>query len=151
MDPANAADALNRLHVGTWAGEVGVHVLSATRDEVTATIAIQPKHHQPYGIVHGGVYSSVIESLASIGAGLDAMTKGKRIVGLENTTSFVRAAREGTLHAVATPITRGRQSQLWEVTIRNEERAVVATGRVRLMLLEPEAEVAGGTLTLKSG
>lgn len=131
------------MHQGTFAGELGLVVTSATRDEVTATFEIGPRHRQPQGIVHGGVYATVIESLASVGAALDAMTKGKNVVGLENHTSFVRAARDGTLHAVARPITRGRRSQLWEVVIRNEAQAIVATGRVRLLALEPEAEVAG--------
>ena len=148
MESLEAAVALNKLHEGTWAEEAGLVVTSATRDEVRATITVQPKHRQPYGIVHGGVYSSIVESMASVGSGLDAMTKGKRIVGLENNTSFVRAVREGTLHAIGTPITRGRRSQLWEVTIRNDENAVVATGRVRLLLLDPETPIAGGPLAL---
>jgi uncharacterized protein (TIGR00369 family) len=140
------SSTLNRLHEGTWANVVGLVLLEATRDEVTATITVRPEHRQPQGIVHGGVYASIIESLASVGAALDAMPKGKNIVGLENSTSFVRAVREGTLHATALPITRGRRTQLWDVTIRNEQTEVVATGRVRLLLLDPDAEVAGAVL-----
>jgi len=74
---------------------MGLRVLSATRDEVVAELEVRSSHLQPHGIVHGGVYSSVIESLASIGAALDAMRHSKTVVGLENHTSFVRAVREG--------------------------------------------------------
>ncbi len=142
----DAAAAINTMHVGTWAGELGLVVTSATRDGVAATVAVQPRHRQPHGIVHGGVYATIVESLASIGAALDAMTKGKTVVGLENHTSFVRAVREGDLHAVATPLTRGRRSQLWEVVIRNDAGAIAATGRVRLLALDPDAQVAGSEL-----
>lgn len=130
-------DAINQLHVGTWAGEVGLSVVTATRDEVVATIPVGTKHHQPMGIIHGGVYASVIETVASIGAAIDAVAQGKAVVGLENQTSFVRATRSGTLTARATPITRGRRTQLWEVTIRDDAGAIAATGRVRLLVVDP--------------
>ena len=133
------ANDINMMHRGTFAGEVGIVTTSASRDGVTATVQVRPNHRQPAGIVHGGVYSTIVETLASIGAALDAMTSGKSVVGLENHTTFVRATREGTLHAEATPITRGRRSQVWEVTIKNDEAAIVATGRVRLLVVEPDS------------
>lgn len=146
MESFDAAPVINQMHDKTWAREVGIVVTSATRDAVEATVAIEPKHRQPQGIVHGGVYGAVVESLASVGAALDAMTHGKNVVGLENHTTFVRAVREGTLHAHATPITRGRRTQAWEVTIRNDAGAIAATGRVRLLVLDPDAAVAGAEL-----
>ena len=143
--PLDASD-INLMHRGTFAGEVGIVAVSASRDGVAATVEVRASHKQPQGIVHGGVYTTIVETLASIGAALDAMTAGKNVVGLENHTSFVRAVREGTLHAEALPITRGRRSQLWEATIRNDEGAIVATGRVRLLVLEPDAPVGGTAL-----
>lgn len=145
----NAADAVNAMHAGTWAGAMGLRVLSATRDEVVAELEVRSSHLQPHGIVHGGVYSSVIESLASIGAALDAMRHSKTVVGLENHTSFVRAVREGLLRGTARPLTRGRRSQAWEVTLVDATGALVATGRVRLLVLEPDASVAGAEIGAK--
>lgn len=148
MDPLEVAARINAMHEGTLAGELGLVVTSASRDEVRATLAVQSKHHQPYGIVHGGVYASVVESVASIGAGVDVFPQGKGVVGLENHTSFVRAVREGTLVIVATPLTRGRRSQLWEATIRDEGGALVATGRVRLLVVDAETDLAGKKVDL---
>lgn len=148
MDPLEVAARIDAMHEGTFAGELGLVVTSASRDEVRATLVIASKHHQPYGIVHGGVYASVIESVASIGAGVDVFPKGKGVVGLENHTSFVRAVREGTLVIVATPLTRGRRSQLWEATVRDEAGALVATGRVRLLVVDPETDLAGKKVDL---
>jgi 1,4-dihydroxy-2-naphthoyl-CoA hydrolase len=149
--PPDAAPFINEMHAGTWAGGLGLHVLTATRDQVVAELEVGPTHLQPQGIVHGGVHASVIESLCSVGAALDAMTHGRTVVGLENTTSFVHAARAGTLRAVATPITRGRRTQVWETTIRGPDGKIVATGRVRLLVLEPDAQVSGAKLASKMG
>ena len=142
----NAADAINQMHVGTWAATLGLKLLHATRDEVVGELEIRPDHRQPHGIVHGGVYASVIESLASIGAALDALTHGRTAVGLENHTTFVRAVRDGVLRGTARPLTRGRRTQAWEVSLTTTAGQLVATGRVRLLVLEPESTVAGAAL-----
>jgi uncharacterized protein (TIGR00369 family) len=146
LSAPNVADSINGMHQGTWAGSSGIHVVEATRDQVIAEIAIAPHHRQPHGIVHGGVYATIVETLASVGAAIDAASHGKTVVGLENSTSFIRAVREGVLRAVAKPLTRGRRSQAWEVTIVDAAGALVATGRVRLLVLEPEAAVAGAAI-----
>jgi uncharacterized protein (TIGR00369 family) len=123
--------------------------LRATRDEVLAEWTVAPQHLQAYGIVHGGVYSGVIETLASVGAALDAMPRGQSVVGLENHTSFLRAVREGTLRALARPLARGRRTQLWEVAVSDETTKPVAVGRVRLLCLDPDTRLAGEEVTLK--
>lgn len=149
MDEPNAASAINAMHAGTYAGSVGVVVESASRSRVIATVTIEPRHLQPQGIVHGGVHASIVETVASIGAALDAMTHTRNVVGLENHTSFVRAVRGGVLRATATPITRGRRTQAWDVIIHNEAEQTVATGRVRFLVLEEDAEVRGAKLETK--
>ncbi len=121
-----------------WVKEMGIVILTATPDEVTCELEVGEKHHQGYGIVHGGVHSGVIETLASIGAALVAMPRGQRVVGLENSTSFIRAVRSGRLHGNARPVTRGRTSQVWEAWIRDEKDQLVAQGRVRLLCIDEE-------------
>jgi uncharacterized protein (TIGR00369 family) len=78
------------------------------------------------------------------------MAQGKSVVGMENHTSFLRAVREGTLRAMARPILRGRRSQLWEGSVQDEQGRLVATGRVRLLVLEPEAAIAGERVGVKA-
>ncbi len=119
-----------------WVKEMGIVILSATPDEVTCEWEVTQKHHQGYGIVHGGVHCGVIETLASVGAAVVAHPRGQRVVGLENNTSFIRAVRSGKLHAVARPVTRGRSSQVWEVWIRDAQEQLVAQGRVRLLCVD---------------
>ena len=132
--PEDAAEAMNRLP--GWVREMGITILTASADEVTCEWEVSEKHHQGYGIVHGGVHCGVIETLASIGAALVARPRGQRVVGLENSTSFIRAVRSGKLRGSARPVTRGRTSQVWEAWIRDEQDQLVAQGRVRLLCLD---------------
>ena len=129
---------------GGWPELMGITITKASADEVRAELTVGPQHLQPYGVVHGGVHCGLIETLASVGAALFALPRGQSVVGLENSTSFVRAVREGAkLHAVSTPITRGRTTQVWEATIFDDEDRIVAAGRVRLLCLDQDRPLAG--------
>jgi len=132
-----------------WDQVLGLRIVHASRDEVVAEYEVGPRHHQPYGIVHGGVHCSAVESVCSMGAGIDAMASGRSVVGLENHTSFVRAVRSGKITIRATPVTRGRRSQLWDAVARDEQGRIVSTGRVRLICLEPGSELAGEAVGVK--
>lgn len=148
VDPAEAAAFLNSNR-DPWSRAMNIQYTHVSRDEVRAEIAVNESHAQGYGIVHGGVHSGIIETLASVGAAVDQMAAGRSVVGLENHTSFIRAVRGGTLRATAKPITRGKRSQLWEATILDADGKTVATGRVRLLCLEPGSELAGEKASAK--
>jgi uncharacterized protein (TIGR00369 family) len=121
----------------------------ATADEVVVEWEVSARHLQPHGIVHGGVYSGVIETIASVGAAIHAGSVGRSVVGLENHTSFLHAVREGRLRAAARPLTLGRRTHVWEASVTDATGRVVATGRVRLLCLEPGAWLAGQTVGSK--
>lgn len=142
------SEQLNAAAEG-WVGAMGLRFSVATADEVRCSFTVDRQHLQGYGIVHGGVHCGVIETLASVGAAMAAAPRGQAVVGLENSTSFIRAVRAGgTLHAEATPITRGRRTQVWEGRITDGEGRLVATGRVRLMCFARSEGIAGGEATV---
>ena len=122
---------------------MSLRYLQATADEVVMEYEVGPQHLQPYGIVHGGVHCAVIESVCSTGASLAAQARGQSVVGVENHTSFIHAVRQGRLTARAVPLTRGRRTQVWEAHVTDATGRLVATGRVRLLCLEPGSELAG--------
>lgn len=130
---------LNRQTDG-WGHAMGLRFTAATPELVEVEWTVGKEHLQPYGLVHGGVHCGVIETVCSIGAGLAAGERGAGgVVGLENHTSFIRAVRIGVLlKARATPITRGKTTQVWEAEIRDPEGHIVATGRVRLLAVKPD-------------
>ena len=110
---------------------LGVEITSATGDEVRATVTVRPELLQPHGLLHGGVLCSVVETVGSV-AGAAWFGDRGHVVGTANHTNFLRAVREGTLTAVATPIHRGRSQQLWSVDIRDEQERLVAKGELRV-------------------
>jgi len=133
--------------LGGWSAAMGLHFVRATADEVVAELQIGPNHKQAYGIVHGGVHSGVIETIASVGAALFALPQGQSVVGLENHTSFLLAVREGKLRARALPLMRGRRTQVWEAKVKDDADRIVATGRVRFIALEADTSLAGQVVT----
>jgi uncharacterized protein (TIGR00369 family) len=100
---------------------------------VTGSVAADARHHQPWGLVHGGLYTTVIESFATTGAFEAVKDQGMQAVGVSNHTDFIRPHREGRLDVIAAPIHQGRTQQLWQVELRRpEDHKLVARGQVRL-------------------
>ena len=79
---------------------------------------------------------------------MHAATQGASVVGLENHTSFLHAVREGVLRTVATPVERGRRTQLWEAHVYDARDRIVASGRLRMFVLPGQAVLAGETLSV---
>lgn len=133
------ASALGALtEDGFGSGTVGLVWDAISWDRATAHLDVDARHHQPHGIVHGGVWCSLVESLASVAGAVRAAASGHIVVGVSNATDFLRAHRHGRVSAVATPIHVGRTQQLWQVEIsRTSDGKVVARGQVRLHNLDP--------------
>ena len=133
-------------NLGGWNTAMGLRFTKVTTDECIGELLVADHHLQPYGIVHGGVHTGIIEAACSTGAAVVAFARGQSVVGLENATSFITAVRAGTLRVTATPVTRGRRTQVWQATVTNEEGRTCATGRVRLICLDQGSELAGNKL-----
>ncbi len=140
--PKDFSDQLNGM-LGGWNTAMGLKWIKATTEECIGELVVGPQHLQPYGIVHGGVHCGIIEAACSTGAAVVAGQRAQSIVGLENSTSFITAVRGGTLRVTATPVTRGRKTQVWQAVVTNDEGRTCATGRVRLLALEAGADLAG--------
>jgi 1,4-dihydroxy-2-naphthoyl-CoA hydrolase len=105
---------------------------------VTGSVAADERHHQPWGLVHGGLYTTVIETFATTGAFEAVKDRGMQAVGVSNLTDFIRPHRSGRLAVEATAIHQGRTQQLWQVEIRRpEDHKMIARGQVRLQNVEP--------------
>jgi uncharacterized protein (TIGR00369 family) len=111
--------------------------ITATR--VSGSVAADERHHQPWGIVHGGLYTTVIETVATTGAFEAVKDRGQHAVGVSNATDFLRPHRTGRLQVVAVPIQQGRTQQLWQVEIRRpDDHKLVARGQVRLQNIDAQ-------------
>jgi 1,4-dihydroxy-2-naphthoyl-CoA hydrolase len=112
-------------------GHYGLQILQADGNAVRGRLEVGPQHLQPAGIVHGGVYAAMTESLASTGTWF-GVGEGKFVAGMSNLTTFLRPIREGTIHADGAPLHSGRTTWVWDVRITDDEGRTCATSRVTI-------------------
>ena len=116
-----------------------IHFDEVQPTRVRGSIAADERHHQPWGIVSGGQYTTAIEAFATFGAYEAVKDSGRQAVGVTNITDFVRPHRSGRLQVEAQAIHQGRTQQLWQVEIRRPaDDKLVARGQVRLQNIDPE-------------
>jgi 1,4-dihydroxy-2-naphthoyl-CoA hydrolase len=124
---------LKDLPVSGFDSLLGLRFDEVTRDGVVARFDVTPALHQPYGILHGGVLCSVVESVGSVSG---AAWYGGAVVGTSNHTNFLKAVRSGTLTVTSVPIHRGKTQQLWDINVTDEAGVLVAKGQLRLANLD---------------
>lgn len=107
-------------------------------ERVVAFFEAGPDHHQPWGLVHGGVFTAVIETVATTGAYTAVKDNGQLAVGVNNVTDFLRPHKEGRLDVVAEPLQQAKAQQLWQVVISREDGKTVARGQVRLQNIDAD-------------
>ena len=108
----------------------GLEILAVNEEEVRAQVKVRDELRQPAGLVHGGVFASIAETLASMATWLVVHEDGKTAQGLSNQTSFLRPIVDGTIHAVARRRHRGRTTWVWEVDITDDDGRLCALVRM---------------------
>ncbi|MFI6365438.1 PaaI family thioesterase [Nocardia sp. NPDC050630] len=128
---------MTELSKNTFTDLIGLEFTEVTPDRVRGQLTAGPQLLQLAGIVNGGVYCTVVETLASVGGGVwyNAQDNKGTVVGVNNNTDFLRSVREGNVFGEATPLHRGRLQQLWQVVLTDDEGRTVARGQVRLQNL----------------
>jgi 1,4-dihydroxy-2-naphthoyl-CoA hydrolase len=117
---------------GGFAAGTGLVLTEVTGERVTGYIDLGPRHHTPFGVVHGGLYATVVETVCSVGASVAVSDRGQFAVGVHNATDFLRSATAGRADVVAEPVMQGRTQQLWQVSITREDGKELARGTLRL-------------------
>jgi uncharacterized protein (TIGR00369 family) len=115
---------------GTFDALYGLEILEVSDDLVRAQVLVRDEIKQPMGLVHGGVFASIAESIASHATAVGVMRDGKVAQGLSNQTSFLRPITEGTIHATARRRHRGRTTWVWEVDITDDQGRLCALVRM---------------------
>ena len=113
-------------------GYYGLELGEASADLVRGRVVVQAHHKQPTGVVHGGVYASIAEALASYGTTLGVLERGSVGLGMSNHSSFLRPIGGGTIHAEARPRHRGRTTWIWDVDLSDDDGRVCAVSRVTI-------------------
>lgn len=110
----------------------GLELVECSDSEVRARVPVRDEIKQGMGLVHGGVYASMAESMASLATALAVIGQGEMAVGLSNNTSFLRPVTEGTVHGHATRLHRGRTTWVWDVRFSDDEGRTCAITRMTI-------------------
>jgi len=129
----------------------GVVLTEVSPQRTVAVCEADARHHQPTGLTHGGVYATMVETVASVGAWTRIRDDGLAAVGLHNATDFLRPHRGGTLTAVGGPVHVGRTQQLWEVAVTDDRDRLVARGQVRLAHVDAQTGAPASSPAAASG
>ncbi|MFB6249591.1 MAG: PaaI family thioesterase [Salinibacter sp.] len=124
--------------LGGVARLLDIELVDTGPERVTATMPVTDKHHQPFGVLHGGVSVVLAESAASVGAYL-AAPDGHAAVGIEVNANHVRSVQQGRLVAVATPLHTGRTTHVWDVKIHHEGDTLICVSRCTLAIVQEDA------------
>ena len=116
----------------TLDGVLGFESFDVGPELARMRVEVADRHKQPFGVVHGGVYASIAESITSMATHVGVMEEGKSAQGLSNQTSFLRPIFEGTIHAVARRRHKGRTTWLWEVEISDDQERLCALVRMTI-------------------
>jgi 1,4-dihydroxy-2-naphthoyl-CoA hydrolase len=110
----------------------GLELLSCSDTEVRAQVTVRDELKQPAGLVHGGVYASIAEAMASLATALAVAERGETAMGLSNSTSFLRPITAGVVHAAATRVHRGRTTWVWDVRFSDDADHTCALTRMTI-------------------
>jgi 1,4-dihydroxy-2-naphthoyl-CoA hydrolase len=110
----------------------GLVIDEATDEVVRAHVPVLEHVLQPVGLVHGGVHASIAEALASVGTNVGVVPDGNIGLGMSNNSTFLRSISDGTIHATAQRVHRGRTTWVWDVELTDDEGRLCAVSRVTI-------------------
>ena len=127
-------DEMNAWGADTAVSHLGIHVIEFGEDFIRATMPVDARTKQPFGLLHGGASVLLAETLGSMAANLCLEDPSKQAVGVEINANHVRAVTEGQVTGTARPLHVGRALQVWEIRIENENGKLVCVSRLTLMV-----------------
>lgn len=110
----------------------GLELLECTPEAVRGRVAIGPQHKQPFGLLHGGVYAAMAETLASLGTWVGVRAEGLTAMGMSNSTTFLRPVTEGAVIGAGRPRHRGRTIWIWDLEFTDDADRLVAISRMTI-------------------
>ena len=123
----------------TLLATLGIEVVEATKQKVVARMPVEPRVHQPFGLLHGGASVALAETVASIGAWMNCDQATQNVVGIEINANHLRAVKDGFVTGTATPVHVGRSTQVWTISIVDDKGKAVCVSRCTLAVVPKPA------------
>lgn len=133
--PSDAPDMREHLSRG-MAHAIGIELTVLTPDKVVATMPVDDRTRQPFGLLHGGASAALAETVASLGAFMNLDRETQAAVGVELNANHLRGKTDGIVTATATPLHRGRTTQVWDIRIEDEECRLICASRCTLAIVK---------------
>lgn len=131
-------EGLNKLSANTLLAQVGIVFTEVGDDYIVATMPVDARTHQPFGLLHGGASVVLAESLGSSGANCCLDMKNEYAVGLEINANHLRSVRSGRVTGTTRPVHIGRRTQVWETRIEDDAGKLVCVSRLTLAVMPRE-------------
>jgi|SRR6185312_11184845 len=131
-------EELNKMRKNTMLDVLGIEVTGIGEDYLEATMPVDARTHQVYGILHGGASVVLAETLGSMGGMLTVDPTRFYCVGLDINANHIKAVRSGIVKGTARPIHTGRSTQVWHIEIKTEEEELVCISRLTLAVVPIE-------------
>ncbi|MGI9263807.1 MAG: hotdog fold thioesterase [Gammaproteobacteria bacterium] len=128
-------DALNKMSENTIHDALGIRFSAIGDDYVQATMPVDRRNHQPYGLLHGGASVVLAESLGSVGAGMCVDQRRFLVVGQEINANHLRSVTDGVVTGTARPVHMGRRSHVWEIDVNDDQQRLICISRLTLAVL----------------
>ena len=129
-------DILTHISKNTAVAHLGIEFLEVGDDFLSARVPVDPRTHQPYGLLHGGVSVVLAETLGSCAAG-SACPPGHQCVGLDINANHLKGVKSGWVTGVARPVHRGRTTHVWQIDMRNDAGELSCVSRITMAILSP--------------
>ncbi|MDE2139463.1 MAG: hotdog fold thioesterase [Gammaproteobacteria bacterium] len=129
-------DDLNKYQQQSLVTHLGIRYTEVGEDYLKATMPVDARTKQPAGILHGGASATLAETLGSTGANLVVDRSKTLCVGLELNCNHIRAMREGQVTGTARPLHIGRTTQVWEISITDDQERLVCVSRITMAVLD---------------
>jgi 1,4-dihydroxy-2-naphthoyl-CoA hydrolase len=129
-------DILTHISKNTAVAHLGIEFLEVGDDFLSARVPVDPRTHQPYGLLHGGVSVVLAETLGSCGAGF-SIPEGYSAVGLDINANHLKGVKSGWVTGVARPVHRGRTTHVWQIDMRNDAGELSCVSRITMAILSP--------------
>ena len=135
-DPSITAEQINPIGQGNMAEYLGIEITEVGEDYLKATMPVDQRTRQPYGLLHGGASVVLAETLGSVGAAFVVDRSKYDCVGLEINANHMRGVREGLVTGIAKPVHIGKTTQVWDIRIHDNRDKIVCISRITIAVLK---------------
>jgi len=136
MDKQKTLSILNSMNKNTLMETLSIEFIDVDENMIMAKMPVNPKVHQPYGILHGGATAALAETVGSCASALFIDTKSKIVKGIELSINHLKSKKEGTVFVIAKPIHKGRTTHLWEIRIEDEAQNLISLCKLTNIVLD---------------